>query len=179
MMVRRSLSMNGSGQKQAAQIFQRYFRMNMKCSMKVWEKLPIQTQHRRRMRGTYSCTVKIPESNVSYTAAPVTVRLTIKKSTPKTPKAPLAAARIEQCYTGSAVCICRWDSDSGRLSSGYCAEQGEWRDSPVFDGLTPGTPYHFYVRIKADENTEASAASEAVTIRTKTAAGSVGGECQL
>ena len=123
--------------------------------------------------GTYSCTVKIPESNVSYTAAPVTVRLTIKKSTPKTPKAPLAAARTEDSVTLEAPSVF---ADGTAIPAGYhleyCAEQGEWQDSPVFDGLTPGTPYHFYVRIKADENTEASAASEAVTIRTKTAVAS-------
>ena len=123
--------------------------------------------------GTYSCIVKIPESNVSYTAAPVTVRLTIKKSTPKTPKAPLAAARTEDSVTLEASSVF---ADGTAIPAGYhleyCAEQGEWQDSPVFDGLTPGTPYHFYVRIKADENTEASAASEAVTIRTKTAVAS-------
>lgn len=55
--------------------------------------------------GTYSCTVKIPESNVSYTAAPVTVRLTIKKSTPKTPKAPLAAVRTEDSVTLEAPSV--------------------------------------------------------------------------
>ena len=123
--------------------------------------------------GTYSCTVKIPESNVSYTAAPVTVRLTIKKSTPKTPKAPLAAARTEDSVRLEAPSVF---ADGTAILAGYhleyCVEQGEWQDSPVFDGLTPGTPYHFYVRIKADENTEASAASEAVTIRTKTAVAS-------
>ena len=123
--------------------------------------------------GTYSCTVKIPESNVSYTAAPVTVRLTIKKSTPKTPKAPLAAARTEDSVTLEAPSVF---ADGTTIPAGYhleySVEQGEWQDSPLFDGLTPGTPYHFYVRIKADENTEASAASEAVTIRTKTAVAS-------
>ena len=123
--------------------------------------------------GTYSCIVKIPESNVSYTADPVAVRLTIKKSTPKTPKAPLAAARNEDSVTLEAPSVF---ADETTIPAGYhleySVEQGEWQDSPLFDGLTPGTPYHFYVRIKADENTEASAASEAVTIRTKTAVAS-------
>lgn len=123
--------------------------------------------------GTYSCIVRIPESNVSYTADPVTVRLTIKKSTPETPKAPLAAARTEDSVTLEAPSVF---ADGTAIPAGYhleyCVEQGEWQDSPVFDRLTPGTPYHFYVRIKADENTEASAASEAVTIRTKTAVAS-------
>lgn len=123
--------------------------------------------------GTYSCIVRIPESNVSYTADPVTVRLTIKKSTPETPKAPLAAARTEDSVILEAPSVF---ADGTAIPAGYhleyCVEQGEWQDSPVFDRLTPGTPYHFYVRIKADENTEASAASEAVTIRTKTAVAS-------
>ena len=123
--------------------------------------------------GTYSCIVQIPESNVSYTADPVTVCLTIKKSTPKTPKAPLAAARTEDSVTLEAPSVF---ADETTIPAGYhleyCVEQEEWQDSPVFDGLTPGTPYHFYVRIKADENTEASVASEAVTIRTKTAVAS-------
>ena len=48
----------------------------------------------------------------------------------------------------------------------YCLDQGEWQDSPVFAGLMPETAYHFYVRVKAGTNNEASAASEAVILRT-------------
>ena len=42
--------------------------------------------------GTYSCKIKIPDSNVYYRSDPITVQLTIKKIATKTPKAAQAAA---------------------------------------------------------------------------------------
>lgn len=120
--------------------------------------------------GTYSCTVKIPDSNVSYMSDPITVRLTIKKIATKTPKAPQAAA-----WTGTSVTLEAPSAfvDGTAIPAGYeleyCVDQGEWQDSPVFTGLTPETTYKFYVRLKEGVNTMASAASEAVTVQTKKA----------
>ena len=120
--------------------------------------------------GTYSCRIKIPDSNVSYMSDPITVRLTIKKIGTKTPKAPEAAAWTDTSVTLKAPSTF---VDGTAIPAGYeleyCADQGEWQDSPVFTGLTPETTYNFYVRLKEGVNTTASAASEAVTVQTKKA----------
>lgn len=117
--------------------------------------------------GTYSCTVGISESNLNYMADPITVRLTIRKSVPKTPKAPLAAAQTENSITLKApASFVDETAISEDCQLEYCLDQGEWQDSPVFAGLMPETAYHFYVRVKAGTNNEASAASEAVILRT-------------
>lgn len=120
--------------------------------------------------GTYSCRIKIPDSNVSYMSDPITVRLTIKKIGTKTPKAPEAAAWTDTSVTLKAPSAF---VDGTAIPAGYeleyCADQGEWQDSPVFTGLTPETTYNFYVRLKEGVNTTASAASEAVTVQTKKA----------
>jgi len=120
--------------------------------------------------GTYSCRIKIPDSNVSYMSDPITVRLTIKKIETKTPKAPQAAAWTDTSVTLKAPSAF---VDGSAIPAGYeleyCVDQGEWQDSPVFTGLTPETTYKFYVRLKEGVNTMASAASEAVAVQTKKA----------
>lgn len=120
--------------------------------------------------GTYSCRIKIPDSNVNYKSDPITVRLTIKKIGTKTPKAPQAAAWTDTSVTLKAPSAF---VDGTAIPAGYeleyCADQGEWQDSPVFTGLTPETTYKFYVRLKEGVNTMASAASEAVAVQTKKA----------
>lgn len=120
--------------------------------------------------GTYSCRIKIPDSNVNYKSDPITVRLTIKKIATKTPKAPQAAAWTDTSVTLKAPSAF---VDGTAIPAGYeleyCADQGEWQDSPVFTGLTPETTYKFYVRLKEGVNTMASAASEVVAVQTKKA----------
>lgn len=120
--------------------------------------------------GTYSCTVKLPDSNVYYRSDPITVQLTIKKIATKTPKAAQAAAWTDTSVTLEAPSAF---VDGTAIPAGYeleyCVDQGEWQDSPVFIGLTPETTYNFYVRLKEGVNTTASAASEAVTVQTKKA----------
>lgn len=120
--------------------------------------------------GTYSCTVKLPDSNVYYMSDPITVQLTIKKIATKTPKAAQAAAWTDTSVTLEAPSAF---VDGTAIPAGYeleyCVDQGEWQDSPVFTVLTPETTYKFYVRLKEGVNTMASAASEAVTVQTKKA----------
>lgn len=120
--------------------------------------------------GTYSCTVKLPDSNVYYRSDPITVQLTIKKIATKTPKAAQAAAWTDTSVTLEAPSAF---VDGTAIPAGYeleyCVDQGEWQDSPVFTGLTPETTYNFYVRLKEGVNTTASAASEAVAVQTKKA----------
>ena len=120
--------------------------------------------------GTYSCTVKLPDSNVYYRSDPITVQLTIKKIATKTPKAAQAAAWTVTSVTLEAPSAF---VDGTAIPAGYeleyCVDQGEWQDSPVFTGLTPETTYNFYVRLKEGVNTMASVASEAVAVQTKKA----------
>ena len=120
--------------------------------------------------GTYSCKIKIPDSNVYYRSDPITVQLTIKKIATKTSKAAQAAAWTDTSVTLEAPSAF---VDGTAIPAGYeleyCVDQGEWQDSPVFTGLTPETTYKFYVRLKEGVNTTASAASEAVTVQTKKA----------
>lgn len=120
--------------------------------------------------GTYSCRIKIPDSNVYYRSDPITVQLTIKKIATKTPKAAQAAAWTDTSVTLEAPSAF---VDGTAIPAGYeleyCVDQGEWQDSPVFTGLTPETTYNFYVRLKEGVNTMASAASEAVAVQTKKA----------
>lgn len=120
--------------------------------------------------GTYSCKIKIPDSNVYYRSDPITVQLTIKKIATKTPKAAQAAAWTDTSVTLEAPSAF---VDGTAIPAGYeleyCVDQGEWQDSPVFTGLMPETTYKFYVRLKEGVNTMASAASEAVAVQTKKA----------
>ncbi|HPT79349.1 MAG TPA: sortase B protein-sorting domain-containing protein [Candidatus Atribacteria bacterium] len=57
----------------------------------------------------------------------------------------------------------------------YSVDSGlTWQDSPVFEGLTPNTGYRFIARIKATENSYASAYSwESITITTAVSAENV------
>ncbi|MEG2053745.1 MAG: carboxypeptidase regulatory-like domain-containing protein, partial [Oscillospiraceae bacterium] len=50
-----------------------------------------------------------------------------------------------------------------------------WQDSPIFDGLTAGTPYTFYSRVKTNDTHKAGATSAETIIRTKTVPVSVSG----
>lgn len=121
--------------------------------------------------GTYSCRVKIPDSNVYYMSDPITVRLTIKKKIEtKIPKAPQTAAWTDTSVTLEApAAFVDGTAIPAEYKLEYCVDQGEWQDSPIFTGLTPETTYNFYVRLKEGVNTTASAASEAVTVQTKKA----------
>ena len=121
--------------------------------------------------GTYSCTVKLPDSNVNYMSNPITVRLTIKKKIEtKIPKAPQTAAWTDTSVTLEApAAFVDGTAIPAEYKLEYCVDQGEWQDSPIFTGLTPETTYNFYVRLKEGVNTTASAASEAVTVQTKKA----------
>lgn len=87
--------------------------------------------------GTYSCKIKIPDSNVYYRSDPITVQLTIKKIATKTPKAAQAAAWTDTSVTLEAPSAF---VDGTAIPAGYeleyCVDQGEWQDSPVFTGLT-------------------------------------------
>ncbi len=49
----------------------------------------------------------------------------------------------------------------------YMRTGGEWQDSTTFEGLTAGTDYDFYQRVKATATMQASASSAATTIGTK------------
>ena len=122
--------------------------------------------------GTYTCTVKLPANDPLYSGEMTkTVTLTIEKSTPKAPAAPRAQSRAESSITLAKPTAF---ADGSAIPKGYTMEyqcgDGNWQASPTFDGLKATTAYTFYARIKADNNTNASAESVGSTIYTLPAA---------
>ncbi|MCR5790658.1 MAG: Ig-like domain-containing protein [Lachnospiraceae bacterium] len=78
---------------------------------------------------------------------------TVTKSTPDVPAAPTYTNRTKDSVTLTAI-------------DGYeykCGD-GDWQESNAFTGLTLGTTYSFYQRLKETDNTYASEASPALTL---------------
>ena len=119
--------------------------------------------------GTYTCTVKISDSDPLYYSNEITVALTIKKATlTKVPAAPTA-----QSVTRHSVTLNRpaTFADGSVMSDSYAleykrSENGTWQDSPRFTGLDAATTYTFYARIKESKNTNASGSSTGADIKT-------------
>ena len=119
--------------------------------------------------GTYTCTVKISDSDPLYYSNEITVALTIKKATlTKVPAAPTA-----QSVTRHSVTLNRPTTfaDGSVMSDSYAleykrSENGTWQDSPRFTGLDAATTYTFYARIKESKNTNASDSSTGADIKT-------------
>ena len=119
--------------------------------------------------GTYTCTVKISDSDPLYYSNEITVALTIKKATlTKVPAAPTA-----QSVTRHSVTLNRpvTFADGSVMSDSYAleykrGENGTWQDSPRFTGLDAATTYTFYARIKESKNTNASDSSTGADIKT-------------
>ena len=119
--------------------------------------------------GTYTCTVKISDSDPLYYSNEITVALTIKKATlTKVPAAPTA-----QSVTRHSVTLNRpaTFADGPVMSDSYAleykrSENGTWQDSPRFTGLDAATTYTFYARIKESKNTNASDSSTGADIKT-------------
>ena len=123
--------------------------------------------------GTYTCTVKLPANDPLYSGEMTgTVRLTIEKSTPKVPAAPLAQSRAESSITLARPTA--FADGSAIPEEGYTLEykrgNGNWQDSLTFTGLEATNAYTFYARIKENNNTNASAESVGSTIYTLPAA---------
>ena len=122
--------------------------------------------------GTYTCKVRLPANDPLYSGEMTgTVMLTIEKSMPKAPAAPLAQSRAEGSITLAKPTAF---ADGSAISEGYTLEykcgNGSWQDSLTFTGLEATTAYTFYARIKADNNTNASTESAGSTIYTLPAA---------
>ena len=122
--------------------------------------------------GTYTCTVKLPANDPLYSGEMTeTITLTIEKSTPKVPAAPLAQSRAESSITLAKPTAF---ADGSAIPEGYTMEykcgNGNWQESLTFTGLEATTAYTFYARIKANNNTNASAESAVSTIYTLPAA---------
>ena len=119
--------------------------------------------------GTYTCTVKISDSDTLYYSNEITVTLTIKKA--KLTNVP--AAPTAQSVTKHSITLNRPTTfaDGSAMSDSYAleykrGENGTWQDSPRFTGLDAATTYTFYARIKESKNTNASDSSTGADIKT-------------
>ena len=119
--------------------------------------------------GTYTCTVKISDSDPLYYSNEITVALTIKKATlTKVPAAPTAQSVTKHSITLNRPAAF---ADGSVMSDSYAleykrGENGTWQDSPRFTGLDAATTYTFYARIKESKNTNASDSSTGADIKT-------------
>jgi hypothetical protein len=104
--------------------------------------------------GVYSATLTV--SGANNILASFDLRLTVNKASQDAPPAPVLESK-----TSTMVIL--------KTSSGieYRNGNGEWQDSPIFNGLNPGTPYTFYARSKENSNSEASPLSDGLSIITE------------
>lgn len=76
--------------------------------------------------------------------------------------APSAPAATEGNITDTSITL-----TESVENAQYSKDGSTWQDSPVFTGLTPNTAYTFYVRLKEDNNHNASPSSTGTAITTK------------
>lgn len=103
--------------------------------------------------GTY--TVAVTAKDGSCFTGSGTKIYTITKATPSAPAAPTRAGSTKNSITLTAHDGYQYSKD-GTI----------WQDSPTFTGLSPGTEYSFYQRVKGTVNTEESPASAAAKFST-------------
>lgn len=103
--------------------------------------------------GTY--TVVVTAKDGSCFTGSGTKTYTITKATPSAPAAPTRAGSTKNSITLTAHDGYQYSKD-GTI----------WQDSPTFTGLSPGTEYSFYQRVKGTVNTEESPASAAAKFST-------------
>ena len=104
--------------------------------------------------GTYYVGATVAEGD-QYAASTAVLygdgwTFTITASTPSAPATPTKASATKNSVTLNAVSGCEYSKDGTT-----------YQDGTEFTGLTPGTEYTFYQRVKATANTNASAASSA------------------
>jgi hypothetical protein len=108
--------------------------------------------------GVYLATVTVSGENI--VPASFAVNFTVNKVAQAAPSAP---ALLNKTSTGVT------------LETIYGAEyrngDGEWQDSPSFNGLTPETEYFFYARMKGSDTHEASSSSDSLYVVTDPAPG--------
>ena len=103
--------------------------------------------------GTY--TVVVTAKDGSCFTGSGTKTYTITKANPSEPVAPTKAGSTKNSITLTA-------HDGYQYSKGGTT----WQDSNVFTGLSPGTEYSFYQRVKGTDNTNESPASAAAKFST-------------
>lgn len=110
---------------------------------------------------------------IDWEASNITGEIT-KAAVSKAPAAPVVEAEkttsTSVTLTAMAVDITYTPADVAGAKMQYSKDNVNWQDSPVFNGLEPGSSYRFYARVGATANTSASAASAAsAQVTTKTA----------
>ncbi len=107
--------------------------------------------------GTYAVNVEFtPDEGHTMGPGPFTAQLIIKKAQQDAPVVSLERAEATK-LTASAIPGAEYSIDGGKT----------WQDSNVFENLNPSTSYTILVRMKADENHEASSTRPVVGSTTK------------
>ena len=103
-------------------------------------------------------TVTVTLKNPNYSLAVNTFNTTVKisKATSAKPAAPSATSITDTGVTLTAT-----------EGYQYKRDGSDWQESNVFTGLTEGTSYSFYQRVKGDTNHSDSDSSDALVIKTK------------
>lgn len=117
----------------------------------------------------YDFTLTLPEGGLAVGSNEIIVSVgsnskivnitAVEKNTPVAPDAPDAPV-VSGTPTANSITLTAIEGAE------YSLDGVIWQDSPTFDGLTANTEYTFYARLKATDTANASAVSEALTIKT-------------
>ncbi len=113
---------------------------------------------------TYSFYQRVAATSVSNASAESPVlTVTTDKKTVSAPVAPIVSSSAPESVTLKSVSGCE-----------YSKNGSTWQDSPVFSGLTPGTSYTFYQRVKETGISYASASTKITVTTPKRTVGAPG-----
>jgi hypothetical protein len=107
----------------------------------------------RLTSGVYNATLTV--SGANDISANFDLSFTVTKAAQKTLPPPTLAD-----MTATRVTL------TGVSGAEYRNGDGEWQNSPVFDGLTPNTSYLFYARLKGDDNHNSGLLSDGLPLVT-------------
>ncbi|MCL2046676.1 MAG: S-layer homology domain-containing protein [Oscillospiraceae bacterium] len=96
------------------------------------------------------------ESSDKYGTISAATDPVLKKAAPAAPAAPILNSKTTETVTLVDTAGYQYSINGGI----------KWEDNNVFSGLTPNTEYTFYQRIKETDDTEASAVSPALNVKT-------------
>ena len=120
-----------------------------------WENITGTSLNANAQGQSYYMYAVYPQTDNYEACTTATRSFTVSKGDRTAPDAPTKAAITVSSVTLTAVDGCEYSKDGTN-----------WQDSPSFTGLTMGTQYSFYQRLKETDNYNASPSSAAASIST-------------